>query len=61
MKEFGSELHYFPGKINVVTNCLIRLEYDKGDVTLDHFALNEEDINKYSLSYKKYHEMSTKR
>ena len=52
IKEFGPELHYWPGKKNIVADCLSRLEYDKDDVTPDHFALKKEDINKYPLSYK---------
>ena len=52
IEEFGPELHYLPGKKNVVADCLSRLEYDKDDVTADHFALDNKDINKYPCSYK---------
>ena len=41
IEEFGPELHYFPGKINIVAGCLNRLEYDKNDNTSDHFALKK--------------------
>ena len=52
IEEFGPELHYLPGKINVVSDCISRLKYDKDDITSDHFELKKEDINKYLLSYK---------
>ena len=52
IEEFGPELHYLPGKKNVVADCLSRLEYDEDDVSQDHFALENEDINEYPLSYK---------
>ena len=52
IEEFGPELHYLPGKKNVVADCLSRLEYDEDDVSQDHFALEDEDINEYPLSYK---------
>ena len=52
IKEFGPELHYWPGKKNIVADCLNRLEYDEDVVTLEHFALKKEDINEYPLSYK---------
>ena len=35
IKEFGPDLHYLPGKKNVVADCLSILEYEKDDVTLD--------------------------
>ena len=52
IEEFGPELHYFPGKKNIVANYLSKLKYDKDNVTLDHFALEKDDANEYSLSYK---------
>ena len=53
IEEFGPELHYLPGKKNIVADCLSRLEYDKDDVTQDHFELKNKDINKYPLSFSK--------
>ena len=52
IEEFGHELHYLPGEKNVVADCLSRLEYDENDVSQDHFALENKDINEYPLSYK---------
>ena len=43
-EEIGLELIYLPGVNNIVANCLSRLEYDKDDVTSDHFALEEDYI-----------------
>ena len=52
IKEFGPELIYLPGVKNVIADCLSRLEYKNNDKPTDHFALNEEDVNAYPLSYK---------
>ena len=51
-KEFGPELIYLPGVKNVVADYLSRLKYKNNDNPTDHFALNKEDVNAYSLSYK---------
>ena len=52
IEEFGPELIYLPGVNNLVVDCLSRLKYDNNDNQTDHFALDEEDINAYPLSYK---------
>ena len=52
IKELGPEIIYLPGVKNVVADCLSRLEYKNNDNPTDHFAINEEDVNAYPLSYK---------
>ena len=52
IEDFSRELHYLPGKINVVADYLRRLEYDKDDLTPEQFTLEKEDINEFPLSYK---------
>ena len=41
IEEFGPERHNFPGEINIVADCLSRLEYDTDDVTSDYFVLKK--------------------
>ena len=52
IEEFGPELIYLPQVNNVVADCLSRLKYRDNNNKLDHFALDEEAINAYLLSYK---------
>ena len=52
MEEYGTELHYLPGKLNIVADCLSRLLYNKIDGNCKLFALDESDIVEYPLSYK---------
>ena len=52
IEEFGPEIIYLPGVNNIVADCLSRLKYKTTNNVMDHFALDEEDVNAYLLSYK---------
>ena len=52
IEEYGPELHYLPGKINIISDCLYRLPYKKIDGNHKLFALNKSDMAEYPLSYK---------
>ena len=52
IEKFVPELIHLPGVNNVVADCLSRLHYINKDNKTDHFALDEEEVNAYPLSYK---------
>ena len=52
IEEYRPELHYLPGKLNIIADFLSRLLYKKIDGNHELFALDESDIAEYPLSYK---------
>ena len=51
IEEFGPELHYIKGELNIVADVLSRLELKEEEFSLDAFALDEIEDDDYPLSY----------
>ena len=52
IEEYRPELHYLPDKVNIVAECLSRLQNKKIDQNYKAFALDKSYIAEYPLSYK---------
>ena len=51
IEEFGPELRYIKGELNVVADVLSRLDLKEEEFSLDAFALDEVEKDGYPLAY----------
>ena len=51
IEEFGPELHYIKGELNIVADVLSRLELKEEEFSLDAFALDAVEKDGYPLAY----------